>query len=238
MVKKGDFVELEYTGRIKDLNIVFDTTSEKEAKENNIYNEKASYGPIIICIGQNHVIKGFDEQLEGRELGKKYQIELRPEKGFGKKDAKLIQLVATSKFIKQKINPMPGLQVNIDGLMGMIRTVSGGRTLVDFNHPLAGKELIYDFKINKIVKDDEEKLKAFLRLQLNLKEIKAYIKEGNATITLNIKQELPKPIQERLTKNINELIPSIKKIKFKAVQTKTKENKLPEKPKENKSSNH
>ena len=224
-MKKGDFVELGYTGRIKDLNLVFDTTSEKEAKENNIYDARASYGQIIICIGQKHVIHGLDEQLEGKELGKKYHIELGPEQGFGKKDAKLIQLVATSKFIKQKINPMPGLQVNIDGMMGMIRTVSGGRTLVDFNHPLAGKELVYDFKINKIVKDDKEKLKALLKLQLNLKDIKADIKEGNVTVSLNIKQDLPKPIEERLTKNIKELIPSIKKIKFKAMQTKTKENK-------------
>lgn len=237
MVKKGDFVELEYTGRIKDLDIVFDTTSEKEARENNIYNEKASYGPIIICIGQKHVIHGLDEQLEDKKLGKKYQIELRPEKGFGKKDAKLIQLVATSKFIKQKISPMPGLQVNIDGLIGVIRTVSGGRTLIDFNHPLAGKELVYDFRINRIVKDDEEKLKASLKLQLNLKGIKAKIKEGNATITLNIKQELPKPFQERLTKDIKEIIPSIKKIKFKAVQTKTNEDKPSGKERENKSTN-
>ena len=222
-MKKGDFVELEYTGRIKDMDLVFDTTSEKEAKENKIHDAKASYGPIIICIGQGHVIKGLDEELEGKEPGKKYHIELSPEQGFGKKNAKLIQLVATSKFVKQKINPMPGLQVNIDGMMGMIRTVSGGRTLVDFNHPLAGKELVYDFKINRIIKDDEEKLKALLKLQLNLKDIKADIKEGNATVSLNIKQELPKPIEEKLTKNIKELIPSIKKIKFKAMQTKAKE---------------
>lgn len=229
-MKKGDFVELEYTGKVKDMNIVFDTTSEKEAKENNIHDARASYGPIIICIGQKHVIKGLDEELEGKEPEKKYHIELSPEKGFGKKNAKLIQLVATSKFIKQKINPMPGLQVNIDDMMGMIRTVSGGRTLVDFNHPLAGKELIYDFKINKIVKDDEEKLKALLKLQFNLKDAKVAIKEGNAAISLNIKQNLPKPVEEKLAEHIKELIPSIKKIEFKAI-----ENKLPEKPKENKS---
>ena len=231
-MKKGDFIELEYTGKVKDMDLVFDTTSEKEAKENNIHDAKASYGPVVICIGQNHVIKGLDEQLEGKEPGKKYHIELSPEQGFGKKNAKLIQLVATSKFIKQKINPMPGLQVNIDGMMGMIRTVSGGRTLVDFNHPLAGKELAYDFKINKIVKDDEKKLNALLKLQLNLKDAKVVIKEGNATIDLNIKQELPKPIEEKLTGYVKEIIPSIKKIEFKAIQTKTK---LPEKPKEKKS---
>ena len=62
-------------------------------------------------------------------------------------------------------------------------------------------------------------------MQFNLKDAKVAIKEGNAAISLNIKQELPKPIEEKLTKHIKELIPSIKKIKFKAIQTKTKENK-------------
>jgi len=234
-MKKGDFIELEYTGKIKDMNLVFDTTSEKVAKENNIHDAKASYGPVIICIGQGHVIKGLDGQLEGKELGKEYHIELSPEQGFGKKNAKLIHLVATSKFLKQKINPMPGLQVNIDGMMGMIRTVSGGRTLVDFNHPLAGKELVYNFKSNKIIKDDEKKLKTLLKLELNLKDAKIAIKEGNATIDLNIKQNLPKPVEEKLTEHIKELIPSIKNIEFKAIQTKTKEGNLPKKSKENKS---
>jgi len=182
----------------------------------------------VICIGQGHVIKGLDEQLEGKELEREYKIELSPEQGFGKKNAKLIQLVATGKFIKQKINPIPGLQVNIDGMMGMIRTVSGGRTLVDFNHPLAGKELIYDFKVNKIIEDDEEKLNALLKLQLNLKDIKTEIKEGNATVSLSIKQNLPKPIEEKLTEHIKELIPSIKKIEFKAIQFKAKEDKSKE----------
>jgi len=234
-MKKGDFVELEYTGKIKEMNIVFDTTDKKVAKENNIHDARASYGPVIVCIGQGHVIKGLDEQLEGKELEKKYHIELSPEQGFGKKNAKLIQLVATSKFIKQKINPMPGLQVNIDGMMGMIRTVSGGRTLVDFNHPLAGKELVYDFKSNKIIKDDEEKLRALLKLELNLKDAKVDIKDGNATISLNIKQNLPKPIEEKLIEHIKKLIPSIKNIELKAIQSKVKENKLPEKSKESKS---
>jgi len=234
-MKKGDFIELEYTGKVKDMDLVFDTTSEKEAKENNIHDARASYGPVVICIGQGHVIRGLDEQLEGKELEKKYHIEISPEQGFGKKNAKLIQLVATNKFIKQKINPMPGLQVNIDDMTGMIRTVSGGRTLVDFNHPLAGKELAYDFKINKIVKDDEKKLNALLKLQLNLKDVKVAIKDGNATIDLNIKQDLPKPVEEKLTEYIKEIIPSIKNIEFKAIETKIKESKLPEKPKENKS---
>lgn len=215
MVKKKDFVEIEYTGKVKDMDVVFDTTDEKKAKENNIYDKNSFYGPIVICAGQRHVIKGLDESLEGKETGKKYTISVKPEDGFGKKDAKLIQLIGTNKFIKHNIQPMPGLQVNIDGKVGVIKTVSGGRTLVDFNHPLSGKELSYEFKINKIIEDDREKIKSIIRMSLNIKDIDADIKEGKADIKIDIKQELPEQIKKVIADKIKELVPSVKEVAIK-----------------------
>ncbi|MCH8980513.1 hypothetical protein IH922_00675 [candidate division KSB1 bacterium] len=50
------------------------------------------------------------------------------------------------------------MQINIDGMMGIIKTAGGGRCLVDFNHPLSGKEVTYTIKVNKIITDDKEKL--------------------------------------------------------------------------------
>ena len=61
-VKKGDFVELEYTGKIKLMNKVFDTSDQKIAKTNDIYNEKMKYGPITICIGEKNVLQGLDSE--------------------------------------------------------------------------------------------------------------------------------------------------------------------------------
>ncbi|EFK97351.1 peptidylprolyl isomerase FKBP-type, partial [sediment metagenome] len=49
--------------------------------------------------------------------------------------------------LKDSIRPMPGLPVNIDGMYGIIRTVAGGRVIVDFNHPLSGKEIVYNSKL-------------------------------------------------------------------------------------------
>ena len=43
-------------------------------------------GPVVICIGQNHVVKGLDQAIEGKEPGK-HTIELSAENAFGKKDA-------------------------------------------------------------------------------------------------------------------------------------------------------
>ena len=51
--------------------------------------------------------------------------------------------------------------LNFDGKMGKVLSVSGGRVLVDFNHPLAGKEVIYEINVKKIIQDIDGKIKAF-----------------------------------------------------------------------------
>lgn len=210
IVLKKDFVEIEYTGKLKDENIIFDTTDEKLAKENKLHGH--DYGPVIICVGEEQLLKGLDKNIEGKEIGKEYSIEIQPEDAFGKKNAKLIQLIPTNKFKQQKIQPMPGMQLNIDGMIGTIKTVSGGRTLVDFNHPLAGKELSYKIKINKKITDDREKVSSYLKLSLGTKDFKTEIIDSNAKIKL--KNEIPKEAKEKLSKKITELIPSIAKAEF------------------------
>lgn len=211
-VKKHEFIEVEYTGVAKEDNITFDTTDEKIAKEKGLHAENMSYGPVIICVGESQIIKGIDNELEGKEAGKSYIIELSPEQGFGRKDAKLVQLIATAKFLKQGIQPAPGIQVNINNTLGVIKTVSGGRTLVDFNHPLASKTLVYNLKINRIITDDKEKLKGYLSLQSGIKDIKVDIEDGCAKISL--KDDIPKELKDIWSTKIAEIIPSVKKMEF------------------------
>src|SRR3989344_5140894 len=141
--KKGDFIEIDFVGKLKEENIIFDLTDAKVAKENNIYHDDHPYKPIIICLGKKDVIKGLDDFLLDKEADKEYEIEIKPEDAFGKKQQELIKLVPTSVFTKQNIQPFPGLQVNLNNIPAIIKTVSGGRTLVDFNHPLSGKTLAY-----------------------------------------------------------------------------------------------
>src|SRR3989344_3059715 len=151
-IKKGDFIELDYTGKVAQTNEIFDLTDEKIAKENNVYDEKAHYGQVIVCVGENDLVKGLDNFIEGKEPGK-YKVELKSDDAFGKRDNRLVKVFPTTTlrnmFQKQgyEIEPMPGMQVNIAGLVGLIKTVTGGRTLVDFNHPLAGKDLVYEIEI-------------------------------------------------------------------------------------------
>ena len=217
-ISKKDFIEIEYTGRIKEDNSIFDTTDRKVAKENNM-KSREEFGPVIVCVGENQVLKGLDISLEGKEAGAEYDVAINPKDAFGSKNPKLIQMIPTSKFIQQKIQPMPGLQLNIDGIVGTVKTVGGGRALIDFNHPLAGKELSYKVKINKKVTDPKEQLVGYLRLVLGMKDLEAEINEKKAKVTL--KTEIPKEVQEEISNKLTVLISGIDKVEF-AVNQKNK----------------
>ena len=178
-IKQNDFLELEYTGTLKEEKIVFDTTDSVVAKANGLDSEGVKYGPVIVCVGQRHLVSGLDKFLIGKDLGK-FSVEINPEDAFGKKDAKLMRMVPTNKFLQQKIRPVPGLQVNIDGISGLIKTVNGGRTIVDFNHPLSGKVVVYEGKVNRMVTDTKEKVIALGHLLLG-KTVDVKLEGGVAT---------------------------------------------------------
>ncbi|WP_456367875.1 FKBP-type peptidyl-prolyl cis-trans isomerase [Thermococcus sp.] len=170
-VEKGDVIRLRYTGKIKETGEIFDTTEEEVAKKAGIYKENGVYGPVPIAVGAGHVIKGLDEALEGLEVGKKYEIEIPPEKGFGKRDRKLIKTFTLGQFRRQGIIPFPGMPVEIETesgkkLKGRVLTVSGGRVRVDFNHPYAGRHLIYEVEVVEKIEDPIEKVKAMIELRL------------------------------------------------------------------------
>ena len=104
------------------------------------------------------------------------------------------------------------MQLNLDGRIGLIRTVTGGRTYIDFNHPLSGKEILYEIKINRVVKDTKEKLDSLLRILLLLKEPNAKIDKETAEIIL--KEKLPNELESALKDKIKELISEIKEVKI------------------------
>ena len=206
MFKDKDFIEISFTGRIKENNLVFETTDEDIAKKNNIHNPKQEYKPKIICIGQKQLLPSLEEEIKNKELNKEYEVTLTPEKAFGKKNPKLLQLVSMTNFKKQNITPYPGLQVNIDNLMGIVRTVSGGRVIVDFNHPLSGKNILYKIKILRVVTDLKEKTDSIISNYIP--NFTSEIKENS----LNIKANLPEQVKKELIKKIQEMLPIIKKI--------------------------
>ncbi len=205
-----DFIEVEYTGKLTD-GTVFDTNDKKIAQDNGIFSAQMKYEPTIICVGERQLIGGLDAALIDKEIGKDYTIDLPPEEAFGKKDIKKIRLVPLAEFRKKNINPQPGMQIDMDGHVATIIRASGGRIMVNFNHPLAGRPVVYDIKINKKITDKQKQLEAYLGLALNLPGVKAEVKEDKAKVTLPM--DLPEPILEELKKRLIDIV-KIKEVTF------------------------
>lgn len=212
-IKEGDFVILSYTGKDEE-GFVFDTTDASVAKKEKIFRQEQTYGDVTVCVGQKQVLQGLDEGLVGKKEDDAFSVKIEPEKGFGKKSAKNIRLLPVSKFREQNISLHPGMQVNVDNNVGIVKTVTGGRTLVDFNHPLAGKNLVYDVTIKGIEKDTEKKIDSILSMQLP--NVKTEVTDNSVTLTLPF--DLGKEFEQMLDKNLKKLIPEITTITFNVEQ--------------------
>ncbi|MBU3913016.1 MAG: peptidylprolyl isomerase [Nanoarchaeota archaeon] len=175
-INKNDFIELDFTGRVKNGEI-FDTNIPEEAKKIGLEIESR---PLIICIGQNMILPSIDEFLEGKEIGK-YTLELAPEKAFGSRSREYIQTMPTKIFHEKQIVPQSGMVFQFDNLMGRISAVSGGRVIVDFNNPLAGKEVVYEINAKRIVSDIKEKAETLINLYFRQK-LEFEIQEKTITI--------------------------------------------------------
>lgn len=153
--KKNDFIEIEYLGTTN--NQIFDTNIPSEAKK---INPEAEAKPLPACIGLGMVIPGLDKDLEDKESNTKYKVTIPQKLAYGSRDPKLVRLIPKKVFLEHQMNPVPGMTVAMDNSMAKIISVSGGRVLTDFNHPLAGKELTFEYTITKKLKDLDEKIKA------------------------------------------------------------------------------
>ena len=106
-------------------------------------------------------LEGIEDFLVGKEIGE-YEVELSPEKAFGNRNSSLVNIISARIFKENKLNPIPGMMFNLDGRAVKILSVSGGRITVDFNNPLAGKDVVYKIKVLRKVDDINEKAKALI----------------------------------------------------------------------------
>jgi len=164
LVKEGDMIYLEYDAYIKEKDLLFATTSEEHAREHEIFDDKMNYGPIALTIGKGNVFEGLEEALIGAKVGEEKEVEIPPEKAAGPWNKEKIDVFPIREFIREKIDPYPGLEVNIRNKRGTVMSVGAGRVRVDFNDPLAGKVLLYKFKVLRKITDIAEKIEAILKM--------------------------------------------------------------------------
>ena len=183
-VKKGDLILIDYTARIEETGEVFDTSLEGVAKKEGIYREGTPYEPMLVAVGERWVVSGLDEGLVGMKAKEKRTIKVPPEMGVGSRDPSKVRLFPL-RFFREV--PRPGQRVEVRGMVGTVLTVGGGRVQVDFNPPLAGKTLVYEVTVRKVLRTKAEKVRALIHRripQVRIDEVGVVLTKDSVKIEL------------------------------------------------------
>jgi peptidylprolyl isomerase len=218
-LEKGSLVLVDYTAKVKDTNDIFDTTREEEAKKTSFYDPTHKYEPRIVSIGESWVLKGLDEALSNANVGDKLNIEVPPEKGFGKRDDSKIRMIPQRKLGDKADEVGVGDEIEIDNRRAIVRYIGSGRIQVDFNHRFAGKTLLYDANVLKKLDSDNEKVSALVKRRMGVDENKLQV---NLAVP-NLEIQLPEDtylaeglqiVKRAVANDIFKFVPTVKNIKF------------------------
>lgn len=135
-VDKGTRVTLNFSLKFADGQVV-DTTFDKE--------------PATLEIGDDNLPENFEAYLIGLKAGSRDSFEVPPEKGFGQRNPNNVQTFKRHDFSADMVLE-PGVMISFadarqQELPGVISRVEGDEVEVDFNHPLAGRTLIFEVEI-------------------------------------------------------------------------------------------
>ena len=138
-VKQNDTVKVHYTGKLAD-GQVFDTSEGKE--------------PIEFTLGQGQLIPGFEKGLLDMKINEKKTVNIPKEEAYGEPRAELVQEVEKSQ-LPEEIKPEVGMGLvskTPDGqeMNLVVSEVKEDTIVVDGNHPLAGKDLVFDLEVVEI----------------------------------------------------------------------------------------
>lgn len=138
IVTEGDTVSVHYEGTFED-GSVFDSS----------YNRGA---PINFTIGAGSMIEGFETNIKGMSLGQKKKFTISSDEAYGPRDDTAVQEIPKSNF-PSDFDFTPGVTVTGSNPTGTghvnATIISEGEDSVtlDFNHPMAGKDLTFEVEV-------------------------------------------------------------------------------------------
>ena len=137
--KQGDNVKVHYTGRLKD---------------GTQFDSSAGRAPLGFTVGAGQMIKGFDAAVNGMALGDKKTVEIPAAEAYGEVNPEMIIDVPRTN-LPPDLNPEVGQQLGMTTPQGQqvpvkVKEVHDDKVVIDANHDLAGKDLIFDIELVEI----------------------------------------------------------------------------------------
>jgi len=137
--KKGDNVKVHYKGTLTS-GEQFDSSEGRE--------------PLAFTVGAGQMIKGFDDAIPGMVVGEKKKINIAPADAYGEKNTDAIVEFPKSN-IPEDIKLEPGMKLQLQNQAGqpipvVVTEIKDDVVVLDANHELAGKELVFDIELVEI----------------------------------------------------------------------------------------
>ena len=138
-VKNGDTVKVHYTGRFED-GVVFDSSEGRD--------------PLEFTVGAGMLIRGFEDALIGMSPGEKKTVRVEPQDAYGDYDDNLVLTMPLDR-VPEDITPEIGMELQLISQSGqklpvVVKEVQEEAIILDANHPLAGKVLVFDIELLEI----------------------------------------------------------------------------------------
>ncbi|MBU0673382.1 MAG: peptidylprolyl isomerase [Proteobacteria bacterium] len=140
--KEGDIVTVVYDGSL--------STGE-------VFESSSDTGPLEFVIGDDSVFASFSTGIIGMEIGETKTILVAPLEAFGPHNPELVQTIS-KEALGPEITPQQGMVLGMtveqdgktDKVPAMVTKIDGDELTIDYNHPLAGKELHYQVTLTAI----------------------------------------------------------------------------------------
>ncbi len=138
-VKNGDKVKVHYTGKLTN-GEEFDSSTGRE--------------PLAFTVGAGQMIKGFDAAMPGMKVGDKKTVNIPAAEGYGElSDDAIIEF--PKKNIPEDMKLEPGMSLQLSNQEGQpfpvtVKEVKDDTVILDANHFLAGKELVFDIELVEV----------------------------------------------------------------------------------------
>ena len=137
VINENSSVKVHYTGRLTD-NTVFDSSVDRE--------------PLEVKLGEGKLIPGFEKGLYGLSAGEKTTIKIQASEAYGNIVEERIQEVE-KQYVPETV--FAGQQLTAETPEGpitvVVKEIKEATVVLDGNHPLAGKDLIFELEVIEVV---------------------------------------------------------------------------------------
>lgn len=149
VIVPGSHVKMHYVLRLDD---------------GTVAEDSHTHGPVEFDMGDGSLIPGLERALFGLKTGDRQTLRISPREGYGARNPEHVHTMPRSAF-PTDFPVEPGLVIGFDlpdgeHAPGTILSVEGDQVRVDFNHPLAGREIVFDVEVldveTPVVANDDE----------------------------------------------------------------------------------